>query len=67
MAKESLDGSRICQESIEQTECTKNWLDGKKIYRETVELEEKEFFKGGKTHKDKCNKQATQPKIQSTY
>ena len=37
MAKESLDGSRICQESIEQTICTKNWLDGKKIYRESVE------------------------------
>ena len=38
-----------------------------RICRETVKLEEKEFFKGGKTHKDKCNKQATQPKIQSTY
>ena len=26
-----------------------------------------EFFKGGKIHKDECNKQAPQPKIQSTY
>ena len=25
----------------------------------------KSFFKGGKTHKDECNKQATQPKIQA--
>ena len=29
---------------------------------EAVELEERSFFKGGKTHKDECNKQATQTK-----
>ena len=38
-----------------------------RICREAVELEEKEFFKKAKTHKDECIKQATQPKIQSTY
>ena len=26
------------------------------IYREAVELEKKEFFKGGKTHRYECNK-----------
>ena len=31
------------------------------------EIEESEFFKKGKTYKDECIKQATQPKIQSTY
>ena len=41
-------------------------LDRKRIFRGAVELEEKEFFKGGRTHKDEC-KQATQLKIQSTY
>ena len=38
-----------------------------RIYREVVELEEKEFFKKGKTHRDECSKQATQTQIQSTY
>ena len=33
---------------------------------EAIELEENEFFKEGKTHKDECNKQDTQTKIQST-
>ena len=40
------------------------------IERESIEdlssLKKKEFFKRGKIHKDECNKQATQPKIQST-
>ena len=36
------------------------------ICREAIEFEEKEVFKGGKTHKDECNKQATQTKIRST-
>ena len=35
------------------------------ICREAIEQEEKEFLKGGKTHKDECNKQATQSKIHS--
>ena len=26
------------------------------IYREAVELEKKEYFKGGKTHRYECNK-----------
>ena len=37
-----------------------------RIYREIVELEENEFFKGGKTNRYECNKWVTQPKIQST-
>ena len=36
------------------------------LEREAVELEEKEFFKKGKTHRDECNNQATQTKIQTT-
>ena len=79
----NLDGSRICRESIGQTESSETFLDGSKSYRGSieitrrrldrkdncqgcVELEEKRFFKKGKTHRDKCNKQATQTKIQST-
>ena len=27
-----------------------------RIYQEAVELEEKEFFQGGKTQRDECNK-----------
>ena len=38
-----------------------------RIYQGAMELEERRFFKGGKTHKDECNKQATQTKIQATY
>ena len=30
-----------------------------RIYREAVELEERRFFKKGKTYRDECNKQAT--------
>ena len=37
-----------------------------RIYREAVKLEEKEFFKEAETQGNKCNKQATQPKIQTT-
>ena len=113
--KDGFDGSRICQESIDQTESKEIWLDGLKklsrmcqartqksrwiknlsrcyregrehrkipqwienlsriyrekrkkaqqkdnllrICREAIELEENEFFKGGKTHKDECDKQ----------
>ena len=96
------DGSRICRESINQTEGSEKWLDGSKklsriyleeaqkaqwieiplrsiakrrkkglieenlsrICREAIKLEENEFFKGRKTHKDEYNKKATQPKIQ---
>ena len=31
-----------------------------RICREAVELKEKVFSRKGKTHRDKCNKQATQ-------
>ena len=34
---------------------------------EIVELEERRFFKKGKTQGDECNKQATQTNIQATY
>ena len=34
---------------------------------EAVELKERRFFKKGKTHRDECNKQATQTEIQTTY
>ena len=36
------------------------------ICRGSIELEENEFFKKGKTHRDECNKQATPTWIQST-
>ena len=35
-----------------------------RICREAIKLEENEFFKGRKTHKDEYNKKATRPKIQ---
>ena len=38
-----------------------------RICQEAVELEKKSFSKKGKTHKDECNNQATQRKIQSIY
>ena len=31
-----------------------------RICREAVKLKEKEFFKKGETHRDECDKQATQ-------
>ena len=37
-----------------------------KMCREAVKLKERRFFKKGKTHRDKCNKQATQTNIQAT-
>ena len=60
----NLDGSRICWGSIKKRE---RRLDRKRICWEAIELEEKEVFSGEKTHKDDCNKQATQSKTQSTY
>ena len=48
--------SRIYQEKRNKGLIERNLS---RIYREAIELEEKEFFKGGKTHKDECNKQAT--------
>ena len=37
------------------------------ICRESYQAWRTGVFQGGKTHKDECNKQATQTKIQSTY
>ena len=52
--KNFLDRLRFLSRMIE-----KNLL---RIYQEVVKLEENRFFKKGKTHKDECNKQATQTK-----
>ena len=61
MDRESVEIYREKRKKAQQKE---NLL---RICREAVKLEENEFFKGGKTHQDECNKQATQPKIQATY
>ena len=37
-----------------------------KMCGKAVKLKERRFFKKGKTHRDKCNKQATQTNIQAT-
>ena len=44
----------------------KEGLDRNKSIEKLLNLKKEMFFKKGKTHRDKCNKQATQPKIQST-
>ena len=62
----NLNGSRFCQGSVE---VTKRSLDRKDFCWGCVEklssLKKMSFSKG-KTQGDKCNNQATQPKIQST-
>ena len=64
-SKENLDGSACYRESIgSKAKRLDTFCRG--ICRGSVELEEKRFFEGGKTHKDECNKQVTQTKIHST-
>ena len=48
----------------EESSIEKNLL---RMCRKAIELEVRRFFKGGKTHKDECNKQATQTNIQTSY
>ena len=48
-----------CRESIEKKPTSMD--------QEAIELEERRFFKKGKTHRDECNKQATQTNIQAIY
>ena len=55
--------SRIYWERRKTSSIERNLL---RIYREAVKLEEKEFFKEAETQGNICNKQATQPKIQTT-
>ena len=66
-----LDGSRICRGYYwEKKKESSIEMSLSRICREAIELEEKEFFilflfyLKGKTQGGKCNKQATQPKIQ---
>ena len=55
--------SKIYWERRKTSSIERNLL---RIYREAVKLEEKEFFKEAETQGNICNKQATQPKIQTT-
>ena len=69
-----LDKSRIYQEETQKSRWIENPSRSvekrrkkvsiernlSRIYQKAVELEENRFFKKGKTHKDECNKQATQ-------
>ena len=53
------DLSRVSKEARQKWMC-------RGICQEAIKLEEKDFFKGGKAHKDECNKQDTQIQIQLT-
>ena len=52
----NLDGSRIHQDLSRKGARRARW---KGICQGSVELEERRFFKKGKTHRDECNKQST--------
>ena len=42
-------------------------LDRNESVKKLSSLKKESFSRKGKTHKDECNKQATQPNIQTTY
>ena len=60
-----LDGSRICRGSIKKREGKARQKGIRRGCVEKLSSLKKESFQGGKTQRDKCNKQATQPEILS--
>ena len=55
------------QEAVENLSRRQRAQEKFSMDQEAVKLEERRFFKKGKTHKDECNKQATQTNIQAIY
>ena len=51
-----LDGSKMRKDLLRKEVQGSQWID---ICREAIELDKKQFFQRGKTHRDECNKQAT--------